>query len=86
LLQLRAALGYEERYRYLIHDRDSIFGKSLDESIKRRGLKVLKSPPRSPMPCGRSSRRPSPPRFRAWRLCASRPSRASFEVELLGIV
>ena len=49
LLQLREALGYEERYRYLIHDRDSIFAKSLDESIKRLGLKVLKSPPRSPM-------------------------------------
>jgi len=49
LLQLREALGYEERYRYLIHDRDSIFAKSLDESINRLGLKVLKSPPRSPM-------------------------------------
>jgi putative transposase len=49
LLQLREALGYEERYRYLIHDRDRIFAKSLDESIKRLGLKVLKSPPRSPM-------------------------------------
>jgi hypothetical protein len=35
LLQLRETLGYEERYRYPIHDRDSIFAKSLDESIKR---------------------------------------------------
>jgi putative transposase len=48
LQQLREALGYEDRYRYLIHDRDSIFAKSLDESIERLGLKVLKSPPRSP--------------------------------------
>ena len=48
LQQLREALGYEDRYRYLIHDRDSIFAKSLDESIERLGLKVLKSPLRSP--------------------------------------
>ena len=39
LQQLREALGYEDRYRYLIHDRDSIFAKSLDESIERLGLK-----------------------------------------------
>jgi Integrase core domain len=31
------------------HDRDCIFAKSLDESIERLGLLVLKSPPRSPM-------------------------------------
>ena len=49
LQQLREAIGYEDRYRYLIHDRDSIFAKSLDESIERLGLRVLKSPPRSPM-------------------------------------
>lgn len=48
LQQLREALGYEARYRYLIHDRDSIFAKNLDESIERLGLKVLKSPLRSP--------------------------------------
>jgi transposase InsO family protein len=49
LQQLREAFGYECRYRYLIHDRDRIFAKSLDESIGRLGLKVLKSPFRSPM-------------------------------------
>jgi putative transposase len=32
LQQLREALGYEDRYRYLIHDRDGIVSKSLDES------------------------------------------------------
>jgi len=48
LQQLREALGYEARYRYLIHDRDSIFAKNLDESIERLGLNVLKSPLRSP--------------------------------------
>jgi hypothetical protein len=32
----------------LLHDRDSIFATHLDESIGRRGIKVFKSPPRSP--------------------------------------
>jgi transposase InsO family protein len=46
--QLREAVGYEERYEYLLHDRDAIFSIELDESIRRLGLRVLKSPPRSP--------------------------------------
>lgn len=49
LQQLREAIGWEDRYRYLIRDRDCIFAKGLDESIARLGLRVLKSPPRSPM-------------------------------------
>jgi transposase InsO family protein len=48
LQQLREAVGFEERYTYLLHDRDSIFAKHLDDSIRRLGVKVLKSPPRSP--------------------------------------
>ena len=44
LQQLRQATGFEDAYRYLIHDRDSIFARSLDESIKSFGLRVLKSP------------------------------------------
>src|ERR1700716_2479129 len=48
LQQLREAVGFEERYEYLLHDRDSIFAKHLDESIQRLGGKGLKSPPRSP--------------------------------------
>ncbi len=48
LQQLREAVGYEGGYRYLIHDRDSIYARHLDESIKALGLKVLKSPPRCP--------------------------------------
>jgi len=48
LQQLREVVGYEVRYRYLIHDRDSIFAKHLDESIEALGLSVLKSPPRCP--------------------------------------
>jgi putative transposase len=48
LQQLREAVGYETNYGYLIHDRDSIFAKSLDESIARLGMTVLKSPFQSP--------------------------------------
>jgi putative transposase len=50
LQQLREAVGYEDSYRYLIHDRDSIFAKSLDESIGRLGMRVVKSPPQCPWP------------------------------------
>src|SRR5205823_6304775 len=35
-------------FRYLIHDRDSIFARNLDESIKNLGMTALKSPPHSP--------------------------------------
>ena len=46
--QLREVVGLETTHRYLLHDRDSIFAKSLDQSIANLGLKVLKSPPESP--------------------------------------
>lgn len=46
--QLREAVGCERRYEYLVHDRDNIFSADLDESVGRLGLRVLKSPPRSP--------------------------------------
>jgi putative transposase len=49
LQQLREGVGLTDAYRYLIHDRDSIFAKDLDESLERLRLKVLKSPPCSPM-------------------------------------
>jgi len=49
LQQLREAIGFEDGYRYLIHDRDSIFARNPDESLKSFGLRVLKSPPASPM-------------------------------------
>jgi len=48
LQQLREAVGFEARYQYLPHDRDSIFAKHLDESVNRLGIEVLKSPPRCP--------------------------------------
>ena len=48
LQQLREAIGCGNAYRYLLHDRDRIFARSLDESIRNLGLTVLKSPPHSP--------------------------------------
>ena len=48
LQQFREALPWEHDYRYLVHDRDSIFSASLDESLDAFGLKILKTPPRSP--------------------------------------
>ena len=48
LRQFREAIGYEQIYSYLIHDRDGIFAKDLDESIRHFGLRGLKSPPQSP--------------------------------------
>jgi transposase InsO family protein len=48
LQQLREGVGEGEGHRYLIHDRDSIYARHLDESIKALGLGVLKTPLRSP--------------------------------------
>jgi transposase InsO family protein len=48
LRQLRAVVGEETAHRYLIHDRDKIFAKHLDDSIRALGLKVLRSPVASP--------------------------------------
>ena len=47
--QLREALGFDSRYGYLIHDRDSIFSAELNASVGGLGLRVLKTPPRCPM-------------------------------------
>jgi putative transposase len=48
LQQLRDALPAEHTYRFLLHDRDSIFSAQLDASIRHLGLRVLKTPPQSP--------------------------------------
>lgn len=48
LQQLREVVGGENSHRYLLHDRDSIFAKHPDESIKALGVSVLKSLPQSP--------------------------------------
>jgi len=48
LQQFRECLGYDQPYRFLIHDRDSIFSASLDSELKGFGLRVLKTPVRAP--------------------------------------
>jgi hypothetical protein len=49
LQQLREAIPADHRYRFLIHDRDSIFSQTLDRSIGNLGLRVLKTPVRTPV-------------------------------------
>jgi transposase InsO family protein len=48
LQQLREAIPSDHSYRFLIHDRDSIFSQDLDQPIQNLGLKILKTPPKSP--------------------------------------
>ena len=48
LQQLREAIPSDHGYRFLIHDGDGIFSPQLDGSITHLGLRVLKTPPRSP--------------------------------------
>ncbi|HEX9872611.1 MAG TPA: integrase core domain-containing protein [Candidatus Tectomicrobia bacterium] len=48
LQQLRDAIPSDHSYRFLIHDRDSIFSPQLDQQVRHLGLRVLKTPPQSP--------------------------------------
>jgi len=48
LQQLREVIADAEDHKYLIHDRDSIFARHLDDSIRALGLAVLRSPFASP--------------------------------------
>jgi transposase InsO family protein len=48
LQQLREAIPSDHTYRFLIHDRDSIFSQALNQRIRHLGLRVLTTPVRSP--------------------------------------
>jgi putative transposase len=48
LQQLREAIPSDHCYRFLIHDWDSIFSQQLDQNMRHLGLRVLKTPPRTP--------------------------------------
>jgi putative transposase len=48
LQQLREVIADADGHEYLIHDRDSIFARHLDDSIRALGLAVLRSPFSSP--------------------------------------
>ena len=47
--QMRHAIPCDHRHRFLIHDRDAIFSAEFDAELAQGfGLKVLRTPPRSP--------------------------------------
>jgi hypothetical protein len=46
--QLREALPGDHPFRFLIHDRDSIFSQELDQAVAAMGVRVLRTPPRAP--------------------------------------
>jgi transposase InsO family protein len=48
LQQLREAIPSDHHYRFLIHDRDSIFSRELDQRVQNFGLRILKTPPHCP--------------------------------------
>ena len=49
LQQFREGLSDERDYRFVIHDRDSIFSAELDQELRQGfGLRVLLTPPQSP--------------------------------------
>lgn len=49
LQQLREAIAADHCYRFLIHDRDTIFSQALDQSIRNLGCNILKTPVRTPV-------------------------------------
>ena len=48
LQQFREGLPGDHPYRFVIHDRDSIFSKELDQSVTTMGVRVLRTPVRAP--------------------------------------
>jgi hypothetical protein len=48
LQQFRECVTEDEGYRFVIHDRDSIYSADLDSSLQALGLKILRTPYRSP--------------------------------------
>jgi transposase InsO family protein len=47
--QFREAIPSAHTYRILIHDRDAIFSKTMDQSVGHMGLHVIKTPVRTPV-------------------------------------
>lgn len=46
--QLREAIPSDHRYRFLIHDHDSVFSRVVDKQVGALGLRVLRTPVRAP--------------------------------------
>ena len=47
--QFREVIPADHTYRFLIHDRDAIFSKDVDQSVRHMGLHVIKTPVRTPV-------------------------------------
>ncbi|ETX06125.1 integrase core domain-containing protein [Candidatus Entotheonella palauensis] len=47
--QFREAIPADHPYRILIHDRDAIFSKQVDQGVRNMGLRLLKTPVRTPV-------------------------------------
>jgi len=47
--QVREAIPADHTYGILIHDRDAIFSKEVDQAVRHMGLHVLKTPVRTPV-------------------------------------
>jgi transposase InsO family protein len=47
--QFREAIPADHTYRLLIHDRDTIFSKAVDQRVSHMGLHVIKTPVRTPL-------------------------------------
>jgi putative transposase len=48
LQQFRECVAGDEAYKFIIHDRDSIYSGELDSSLRTFGLTILRTPYRSP--------------------------------------
>jgi transposase InsO family protein len=48
LQQFREAIPSDHGYRFLIHDRDTIFSEEVDEHLQAFGLKILRTPVQAP--------------------------------------
>ena len=46
--QLRQAIPFDHAYRFLIHDRDSIYSAAVDATIRSFGVRVVRTPVRAP--------------------------------------
>lgn len=47
--QFREAISADHAYRIVIHDRDAIYAKHVDQGVRNLGLHVLKTPVRTPV-------------------------------------
>jgi transposase InsO family protein len=47
--QFREAIPSDHTYRILIHDRDTMFSKAVDQRVSHMGLHVIKTPVRTPV-------------------------------------